>query len=416
MGITSEIGLSSYKNTPKPPSGNMGGDGGIFPARVRRTILNSEDYPKEFKENGSWGLIGAIYFSSISTPNPNKDPSTDNIAYPLFTNNKTFPILNEVVYIISLPNNTIQGNLEGSNYYYFQPINIWNTVHHNAIPDPVFNNLNPSLQQQDYKEVEEGAIRRIDANGDIDLNLGKTFIEKDNIKNLQPFEGDIFYEGRWGQSIRFSSTIKNSKPSNPWSKEGNDGDPITIIRVGQYEDKEKPWVPQIEDINKDISAIYLTSNQSLPIEVASKTYKSYRLPPITPNQYQGEQIILNSGRLLFNSKEDSILFSSKKTMNLNSVDSINLDTKKTIISSKEILLGDKNAIEPLILGDTFLEDMDDLLKKIIRLCKALQTPIGTPTPYEMNTQIIAPSAQLEIIANKMVNKIKKYKSKVSKTI
>ena len=42
--------------------------------------------------------------------------------------------------------------------------------------------------------------------------------------------------------------------------------------------------------------------------------------PESPNEYQGKQVIINSDRLLFNAKDDSIfLFSDKQIIHLNSV-------------------------------------------------------------------------------------------------
>ena len=168
---------------------------------------------------------------------------------------------------------------------------------------------------------EGGVVRRI-KDGGTEINLGRTFIERSNIKPLQSFEGDIIYEGRWGQSLRFGSTVNNSSISNPWSSAGTDGDPITILRNNQYDDGLDPWIPQVENINVEQSSIYLTSTQKIPINVASKNYSSFieGLEPISPEEYSGEQIILNSGRILFNSKSDDILLSSADSINLNAVE------------------------------------------------------------------------------------------------
>ena len=38
------------------------------------------------------------------------------------------PLKNEVVYIMSLPNSNVQGNVNETSFYYFKPINIWNSV------------------------------------------------------------------------------------------------------------------------------------------------------------------------------------------------------------------------------------------------------------------------------------------------
>ena len=67
-----------------------------------------------------------------------------------------------------------------------------------------------------------------------------------------------------------------------------------------------PWIPQVEDINTDKSSIYLTTTQEVPIDLASKSYKSYASSPTAAPIFKEEQVILNSGRLLFNSKSDCL--------------------------------------------------------------------------------------------------------------
>jgi hypothetical protein len=386
----------------------------VFVGRVKYCMLDNKTYPNVFKNFGEWSSIGGIFFQRVNASNPDKDFTTDNFALPLFPNNKVFPLENEIVYLIALPNNDVQSNVSSLSYYYFQPINLWNSNHHNAIPDPINDSSIPASQQRDYQQTSIGAVRKV-TDGGTEIKLGNTFKEKINIKNIQPYEGDVVYEGRWGQSLRLGSTVNNSPIPNPWSRVGNNGDPLLILRTGQYADGKDPWIPQVEDINKDISSMYATSTQNIPIEVSSKNYNSYKSAPTSPDKFSGEQIILNSGRLLFNTKTDSILFSSKKTINLNSVESINIDSPTFVVNSKNIFLGDKNATEPVILGDTFLRDLKQLLTQLITLSTALQSPIGTPGPSAPNLIIAGPAQAMVTNANNMLNRINNYKSKVSKT-
>ena len=63
-----------------------------------------------------------------------------------------------------------------------------------------------------YEQIENGIARRVtDFSTDINLNSPLTdkgsFVEKTNIHPLLPFAGDNIYEGRWGNSIRFGSTV-----------------------------------------------------------------------------------------------------------------------------------------------------------------------------------------------------------------
>ena len=397
-------GLSSLQSTPSVKSSLSG----VFGARVRYTILDDKTEPTVFKEFGEWSSIGSLFFSKISNPNPDKNFTTDNFAKPLFPNNKIFPLENEIVYILSLPNSNVQGNVNDTSFYYFQPINIWNSVHHNAIPDPINGNSLPPSQQQDYEQTEAGAVRRV-TDGGSEIDLGNTFVEKLDIKNLQPFEGDIFYEGRWGQSLRFGSTVNDSPILNPWSRTGDNGDPLTILRNSQYNDGKDAWIPQVEDINKQGSSVYMTSTQAIPIEVSSKSYSSYKTAPTSPDKFAGEQIILNSGRLLFNTKSDSILMSSKNSINLNAVNDVNIDAPRTVIQSKTVKLGDRDAFESVILGDKFFTDLNLLLTQMVSLGTAL--PSITPP----NPAIATSATAMTQVAIQMLNSLETYKSKTTKT-
>ncbi len=390
----------------------MGATGGIFSARVRYVMLEGETHPEIFKQYGEYQSIGGLFFNQLDNPNPNPEFSTDAFALPLFPNVTHIPVENEIVYIIQLPSNNVQDNVNSTVYYYFQPINIWGSVHHNAIPDPVGSlfSRSDSAQANDYQKTEGGTIRRV-TDGGTEIDLGDNFNENISVRNLQPYEGDIIYEGRWGQSLRFGSTASGSVIPNPWSKSGENGNPIMILKNGQHEEDTKPWIPQVEDINTDASSIYLTSTQLIPISGSSISYESYFSPPTSLSEYSGEQVILNSGRLVLNSKSSDILLSSFKTINLNSVNSVNVDTPATIIKSKRIALGDKNASEPIILGDKFLTDFETLCTDLASLATALQNPIGGPG--KMSPPVLAlipPAVSLAQSSASMLSKIKQYKS------
>ena len=403
--------VNQQSGSPNLSALSSGGGINIQSVRVKSIILDS-NHP-EFSNRGEWASLGGIFWSDINAPTPTGDINSDNFALPLFPNQKNFPLLEELVYIIALPNTGIGESTSAIQYYYFQPINLWNSIHHNGYP-PFTNSVLPESQQKDYQQIEGGSIRKV-TDGSTELKLGNTFEEKLDVKSLLPYEGDIIYEGRWGNSIRFGSTVLRPNTSNQWSTVGEDGDPIIIIRNGQHDDGKDPWIPQLEDINKDQTSIYLTSNQKIPIEVSSKDYTSYKTKPQSPSEYQGKQAIISSDRLLFNTKEDSILLSSQKTINLNARESVNIDTPKTVIQSSDIRLGDLNAEEPLILGNTFLNDLSNLLTQIIALSTALQTPIGTPIPFVPNAVIPVPATLVNTAASTMLTKIQAYKSKTSKT-
>ena len=385
---------------------------GIFSGRVKKVILNSESYPDLFEEIGGYSGIGGIFFSQLQASTVNVEQ--DNFALPLFPNIKQPPTINEVVYIIPLPNPFSQLKPSKITYYYFRSINIWNSINHNAIPDPIYSDLEGDSKRS-YQQAEAGAKKQTPSQSP-DIFLGDYFNGTKIIKPLQLYEGDIIYEGRWGNSIRFGSTSLEGIPLNTWSDEGEDGDPIMILRNGQQEEDNDPWIPQIENINEDKANIYLTSTQKIPLDAVNTKYSSYDSEPTTPNEYIEPQVILNSSRLVFNAHTDSVLLSAEKSIFLGSNDSINITAaNKTVIECEDIALGKKDATEPIILGNKFLTDLQNLCTQIVALGTALQTPIGAGPPFVPNAAIPVPAVNVTQAAQTMLNKIESYKSKVSKT-
>jgi hypothetical protein len=329
---------------------------GVTPVRVVDIILD-DSHPK-FPTYGEWSSIGIIFYSTnIVNPVP---PTVDNtaIAYPLQANIKNYPLINEIVYILYLPSNELLEKPLQRIPYYLPPINIWNSQHHNGIP--TVEQATNQNTADDYLDTTSGNFRQIKDNSS-DVYLGKTFKERINTYPLLPYEGDIIYEGRWGNSIRLGSTVTDANVSNEWSSVGTNGDPITILRNGQGSDPKEPWIPRLEDINNDASSIYLTSTQKLPLLATSNINDSFEKStssiPTSPLQYEGNQITLNSGRLVFNAKSDSIILSSEKSIHLTSNDMIGIDGANQIsISAPIVYLGsaigvDELQIQSLVLGD-----------------------------------------------------------------
>lgn len=117
--------------------------------------------------------------------------------------------------------------------------------------------------------------------------------------------------------------------------------------------------------------------------------------PEQPNQYQGRQIILNSDRILFNAKEDSVLIYADKSINLNTQGTINFDTSgngKFIVNSPLIQLGmiekghDSKKTQPsnsAVLGDElelWLDDLLDLMENILYFMIGPEFSVTCPVP------------------------------------
>jgi hypothetical protein len=383
-------------------------------ARVVDIILD-ETHPLFNPIYGGWDSIGTIFYQDLNIPlptdshirqSPSGSVSILPFARPFYSNIKQYPLINEVVLMVNSINvdsrEIVSNDASGPLYYYIANLNVWgNNQHQNALPQELYSNTLPTTQQKTYEQASLGSTSKISSNDSNNISLGNTFEPRSDIHPLRPFEGDIIYEGRWGNSVRFGSTVKDT-PNN-WSTTGSNGDPITIIRNGQGERSPKGYINIVEDINIDDSSIYLTSTQQVPIEVSSiNNYDSYQSnPPTQPNQYAGEQVILNSGRLVFNTTADHLLLSSKKSINLNAVESINFDTTgNVILSSNKVFLGSKDAPEPVLLGDSTVTLLRTLLIELAELTNTLSTQIGVPAGA-----LLAPTSVVAGITNATINNL-----------
>ena len=119
--------------------------------------------------------------------------------------------------------------------------------------------------------------------------------------------------------------------------------------------------------------------------------------PESPKTYQGNQVIINSDRLIFNAKEDAILAYSDKAIGFTTRGNFHFDTDnsgdaKFIVNSPNIYFGLKNLrtgelpTEPAVLGHelkALLTQILDLLDMMtVDICfniAHITTQPGTPT-------------------------------------
>lgn len=317
-------------------------------------VLMDEYTPsnKLFIRDGEWGGIGTIYY--IPYPS-NKGVSNTNLeklptAIPFLPNQKYLPLIEELVILFNLPSSDTQSNSTKSQTYYLSVLNIWNNNQHNSQPAG-------------------------------ELTLGTTFTELSNIKSLLPFEGDSIFEGRTGNSLRFSSTTKFNTKENWWSVTGTNGDPITLLTNG-HNFNNKSLKPYVEQINNDGSALYLTSTQIVPLKAREFSYNLI-FNPIKWDKYSNNsQAILTGDRVVITSKKDEVLIHGNK-IGLSSPNTIYLNSDtETIIDSPKISLGlnleGGVATEPLLLGNQTINVLSTLIKELKELATALKTVQSTP--------------------------------------
>ena len=131
--------------------------------------------------------------------------------------------------------------------------------------------------------------------------------------------------------------------------------------------------------------------------------------PQAPGTYQGRQVIINSDRLLFNAKTDSILFYSKEAIGFSTNGSFHFDTSfadgnRFIVNAPDIYLGlnrgEELPTEPAVLGDSLgeyqielLDMIEDLIDVIIDNLQwtcpsSADALIKTTGPYDGNEKMV----------------------------
>ena len=312
--------------------------------------------PELFKEAGGWDGIGIIYYR-IYNNSKEIEESIDTLvalpkAYPLFPHLQYIPVIGELIYLIDLPSPVSQGNKKKSNtpiQKYYITINLWNNVQENSIP------------------ASDNA------------SLGITFKSNPNIRRLLPFEGDIIVQGRQGNSLRFGTTAKVLS-SNEWSSVGDETDPITLLVNGlNFNPNNKYYV---EQINKDASSIYLTTNQKIPLQTDRTGTLNPLTNPLNAPDYFSSQIIMNSDRVTLNSKKDEVMIFAKTNVEINTKNIINLNAGERVhLNTNAVFLGTFNnelPTENLVLGNRLYNLLDNLLEGLSTFGNSLSTVVGSP--------------------------------------
>lgn len=242
---------------------------------VQGPLLLGTNIPDKYYKNPT--SLGEITFQLLSVVQNETKQSDGNItAKPMFAALKQYPLEGELVYIMPGPATALNKNKGIRDLFYFPPYNLWNASHHNAIPDLGDYSAFVNEQKRNYQDSQNtGQPNNLTTTGSLNFPLGPNFPEQAGIKSLRQFTGDVTIEGRWGNSIRFGSTTLGNSEENYWSKTGNPGSPITIIRNGQGVQRTGKvdyigWIPTVENINVDPSSIYLTNGQTINIDDLSK--------------------------------------------------------------------------------------------------------------------------------------------------
>lgn len=342
-------------------------------------------------------------------------------ARALDANIKNIPIIGEIVMLLKAPTsyNSYFGTTQ--EYYYTNPVSIRSSVHHNGIPGVNETNLKVSAKDNRKRDnARDGVNTSTNKRLEVKSTIDPAFPERLDVRPIQPYSGDIILEGRWGQSIRFSSTVdeRRTYPVRPvWQKGlGETGNPILIISNGTNPKNKKHNEFISENPDEDDASIWMTSGQSIRFKQASgytPSIKDKEIELYKKNDFGGNQVLITSDRLIFNARKQEILAYSKESIGLSSEKIISLDGKELVeTESKRINLG-LNATSPVLLGDrtmNWLDTLCDILSKFITTTTQITVPTGvgpsgppinTPAFLQIRTNLLQLQREIEKLQSRL---------------
>ena len=376
----------------------------IFLASVKKVLMSSDDflelktksdYIKIYNKNENFDakdarFLGAIQFAR-NTPH-----LLENYAFPFDKNNMTFPIQGETVMII-----------KNSDEYFWMPYTIGQYPNYRedyktseATAERELPKSSNNSKQKDYKESQNTPNNQ----GNQKESDKKEYKVKEKIKFLKPKEGDTIIQGRVGNTIRFSESFLVNE-ENP-----KETSPSIIIRNRQDSELDNKKIGELieEDINNDGSSIYIVSkNTKVPykhttIKKQKVAFKEYP----TDDSLKGDQIFVNSDRVLLSAKANEFIIFGKKNTGIITDGNFSVDASKDIIfhtdnnitiesgpnnqiffnkNQGEIYLGKKqnpgpsgSEVQKMVMGGELVDILGKLIDQIVAMTVA--TPCGPSSP------------------------------------
>ena len=368
-------------------------------------LLNDDGQPDKSLLNSC--IVRKVY-TEPNRPILNERGSNlrDFISRPLDPSLLRLPIKGEIVPVIIFISSNSTTDVNKKISYYMNNVNTWNSSHHNSLPNISALDALEETTSENVKKPEDGNPF---VEGEELPDLGEFFTERNDVKRVQVYEGDVVLEGRFGQHIRLGSSDKILDENPNWWSEGSDetlGKPVTIISNGQSLEKIGELEPRdlySTDVNKDPSTIILTENQPTSLDLAyldlgedDAILNTLEFDTIVDTQ--NPTIQMNSGTLILNARDNKLLgFATSGNMSIdvtNKIESVcdekieemtsyyKFTTPKMDAEATKSNLGEKAVAgsgEPMVLGNQLV---DVLTKLIDAIPKYIFVGGGGPHPNQ----------------------------------
>lgn len=350
------------------------GGGGVTPCFLAIVLTVTLEDPDPLN-------IGKITYKNIASQaygSFKDDKVVEYPAYPLDRSNIKIPHPGDQVMIYPAGSEIETTQNKKAKAYYTNVISTGGSITYNSTPF-----IGSNRRTADSSVTTELAPER--------FKLGLTEPDKvagadgqiKHFTQLIPFEGDVIYQGRFGGSLRFGSSGKKT----PW-KDGVPGDPIIVLSADR---KNYPSLRQsfvVEDIDLDDSSVYIGSSQNIPVQLStptnmlswesgSQTLDILNVDKKSINNFKGSQIVLNSDRLVLNTKKDFIVIAGGKGVSISSLKNVKIDCDEELVVAPKVgfFIGPGKAkdpqntsghpgYDPMVLGGQLKSILDDLIDVI----------------------------------------------------
>ena len=163
----------------------------------------------------------------------------------------------------------------------------------------------------------------------------------------------------------------------------------------------------------------MTTDQVVPLFQSSVS----RVPDLQPKELDGKQIILNSDRIVFNSKGTDTFVYSNRDLNLVSNNRIVLEGHKNVYLGTAPKQGettgwvsDNSNIQPVLRGDQTMNLVDSLLDALIDFAKTIGGAKGTVVDFIVPiSDIIEGASGLKGALTELKTRLDEPKSDIVKT-
>jgi hypothetical protein len=352
-------------------------------AEVKKVYATENDLPKDNDRVPQYELLGGIEFKNIS----GKGTSKGITAKSLNPNLKQVPVEGEYVLIQRF----------FGEYYYTPQVNVFNNPNNSSYQgfSRRFQKIDKSITGDETIEQDNTGIVENKSANQV-RTLGDKFLSNFNFRQVIPEEGSVILNGRFGNSIRLGSNIKNGLQDSPNIK----------LRAGQLQDVamfgEESLVEELntkpinagveENINSDASSMWMTTAETVKLTPATLEDPNIYPTSVAPEVFDGKQIILNSGRLIFNSKESGILGFSNGPIDFSTLDVFGVSAKLRLdLYSPTISVGRRDKTKNINLNTSNVTVRADSGTTLVRAnrIKLIGSAKGEDVRRAKKTQMIA---------------------------